>query len=133
MKENDIEKRFRDECKKYNCKAIKFADLSEDGAPDRLVLTPWGLCFFVEFKAPGKQPRLNQIRYMLELNRMGFLALAADNVETPLDVIMMLECNMHRTDLYKSFCNAQIRHLERRYPNTPTGAYSQTREPEKLV
>lgn len=112
--ESKIEKEFRDRVKECGCRAVKFTDPGEDGAPDRQVLTPWGQVVFVEFKQPGEQPRPNQLRYMLKLCRMGFLAFAANDVEVPMDAIHMLGADPRRDELYKALCERQAAALERR-------------------
>ena len=111
--EHTIEQNFRLQCKLHGCKAIKFEDPGEAGAPDRLVITPMGLTFFVEFKQPGEKPRRNQLKYMLKLNQWGFLAFAACEVDTPLHVILMLQNSNDRDKLYKSLCAGQCARLRK--------------------
>ena len=113
MTEKDIEQRFRLQCKLHGCHAVKFIDPSRDGAPDRFVLTPWGMSLFVEFKKPGEQPRRNQIQYLLMLNEMGYLAFTANDSDTPLNLILMLQASSDRSELYRSLCQGQIKALNK--------------------
>ena len=107
-REKDIENTFRLQCKLNGCKAIKMIDPSEDGAPDRMVLTPWGLVFFVEFKRPDEKPRRNQLKYMLKLNEWGFLAFTATEPDTPTSLILMLGSSVNRHELYQKLCTSQV-------------------------
>ena len=49
-----------------------------DGLPDRLVLLNGGKIGFVEFKAPGKKPRVLQVKRMKELQSLSFKVFVVD-------------------------------------------------------
>jgi len=98
----------------YNCQVIKFSDPAKDGAPDRLVLTPWGLPLFIEFKLPGENPRPNQMKYMYDLCKRGYLAFAANDATTPLNLVELLRASDDRTEFYRDLVTRQIKYLKRR-------------------
>jgi hypothetical protein len=85
--EKKIEDRFRREVVALGCRVIKFEDGETRGKPDRLVLIPGGIAMWVEFKQPGEVPRYEQVKYMEELNRLGFVAVWADAVAEVVDFI----------------------------------------------
>ena len=72
LKEKDVEKYLKDEIKKNGGIAYKFVSPGNAGVPDRLVLLPDGLMFFVELKAPGKKTRKIQDRQAGRIRRLGF-------------------------------------------------------------
>lgn len=55
--------------------------------PDRLVLLPHGLMYFVETKAPGKKPRPGQTREFARLEALGFPVRVLDTYEAVDDFI----------------------------------------------
>ncbi len=79
-KESTIEKAFVARARKKGLQAVKFSDPGRRGAPDRIVLCAGGRAFFVEFKAPGKYPRLEQIDYHRKLRSRGFDVYVCDSV-----------------------------------------------------
>ncbi|WP_026561408.1 VRR-NUC domain-containing protein [Bacillus sp. J37] len=81
MLEKYIEKKLVVEVKKMGGIAAKFVSLGLDGMPDRLVLLPLGKIAFVELKAPGKKPRLLQIRRIKQLRKLGFSCYVIDDVK----------------------------------------------------
>lgn len=58
--ERKFAKGLKDE---YNLRAIKYTDSAKRGAPDRLVLLPYGKLMFIEFKRRGENLREEQIDY----------------------------------------------------------------------
>ncbi len=72
LKEKDIEKYLKDEIKKVGGIAYKFVSPGNAGVPDRLVLFPDGLMFFIELKAPGKKTRKIQDVQIDRIRRLGF-------------------------------------------------------------
>jgi hypothetical protein len=52
--EKTLEKKLREEIQKLGGLAIKFFSAWFTGMPDRMVLMPGGLIWFVEMKSPGK-------------------------------------------------------------------------------
>jgi hypothetical protein len=71
MRERDIEIYLREQVKKSGGKAYKFESPGNDGVPDRIVVFPGNRIFFVELKAPGKQPRPLQVKQMKQLSGFG--------------------------------------------------------------
>jgi hypothetical protein len=49
--------------------------------PDRLVLLPGGKLAFVEVKAPGKKPRMLQVKRHEKLRELGFQVFVLDATE----------------------------------------------------
>lgn len=89
--EKDIEKRFVNYAQKHKCLAVKFADPSKIGAPDRLILAPKGIIFFIEFKRPGEKPNPHQLLYHNMLYNLGFQTYICDSFEkakTVLDKVL---------------------------------------------
>lgn len=78
--EKDIEKKFCETAKAYKLYPVKMTDLSRKGAPDRMVLCNGGNVFFVEFKRPGAEPSIQQIRYHEHLAEMGFNVYICDSL-----------------------------------------------------
>ena len=72
--EEKIESDFVYNAAKEGFWAIKFEDRARKGAPDRLVLLPEGKAIFIEFKVPGKEARPEQLDYIRQLRRFGFMA-----------------------------------------------------------
>jgi hypothetical protein len=80
MTEAHIERILVKEVKALGGKAVKMIPTYEAGIPDRLVLFR-GYAIFVELKRAGLKPKALQLRYMEELNRMGFHTEVIDSVE----------------------------------------------------
>ena len=80
MPESDIE----DACVKWaqanRWLSFKFEVPGYCGWPDRLFLKD-GVAVFVEFKAPGNEPRALQAYYLQKLREQHFLAEWCDNFE----------------------------------------------------
>lgn len=81
LKEKDIERYLRDEIKKLGGIAYKFISPGNAGVPDRLVLLPDGLMFFVELKAPGKKTRKIQDIQIARIVNLGFEVMIIDSKE----------------------------------------------------
>ena len=82
MTENEIEKKSVSEINRIpGCVAIKFADASRNGAPDRIVLMPNGRCMFLEFKLPGKEPRIEQVAYHKTLQENGHIVYVVTSID----------------------------------------------------
>lgn len=79
MMEKQIEQAFARAVKARGGIALKLNPLGMSGIPDRMVLLPNGICFFVELKAPGQKPRPLQIRRMEQLEKLGFRCFVLDN------------------------------------------------------
>jgi hypothetical protein len=64
--------------KEYQGIALK---LHVKGWPDRLILIPRGIIFFVEFKAPGERPRKLQKYIHALIASLGFNVYVVDDIE----------------------------------------------------
>lgn len=60
--EAKIEKDVCKYARSKGCYVRKFSSPSRAGVPDQLFITPAGVVFFIEFKAPGKEPTPLQAR-----------------------------------------------------------------------
>lgn len=69
--EKEIEATFCNEVKKLGGKAYKFSSPNNAGVPDRIVILPEGRLYFVEFKTPGKAPRILQRMVFSNFSRLG--------------------------------------------------------------
>lgn len=78
MKEKQIEQKLVDEVKNINGWCLKLTSMI--GIPDRLVLLPRGKIGFVEVKAPGKKPRVIQVKRMKQLSAWGFRCFVLDDL-----------------------------------------------------
>ena len=79
MTEKQIEQKLVKRVKALGGLALKLNPLGMDGIPDRLILLPKGIAFFVETKAPGKKPRALQVNRMKQLERLGFACFVLDD------------------------------------------------------
>lgn len=60
------------------CIAYKFTSPSRRSVPDRLIVCPAGVHFFIEFKAPGKKPTKAQNLEIGRLRNLGHLVYVCD-------------------------------------------------------
>ena len=81
MLEKQIENKLTRSVKKAGGIALKFVSPSFAGMPDRLVLSPDGVCAFVELKAPGKKPRPLQVARHKMLRSLGYRVYVIDGIE----------------------------------------------------
>lgn len=81
MKESTIESNFVKQVKAMGGMAIKLISPNFAGLPDRLVLLPHGIMFFVELKATGQKPRPLQIAVHRKLRKLGFTVYVIDSNE----------------------------------------------------
>lgn len=79
MTEKQIEQKLVKRVKALGGLALKLNPLGMDGIPDRLILLPKGIAFFIETKAPGKKPRALQVNRMKQLERLGFTCFVLDD------------------------------------------------------
>lgn len=85
--EAKIEKAVCDYARKKGCYVRKFSSPAHRGVPDRIFITPTGLVFFIEFKAPGKVPTALQQRELDEIKKRGGYAQCADSEKLGLDIV----------------------------------------------
>lgn len=81
MREKEIEQQLVKAVKKAKGICLKLMCPGLTGMPDRLVLLPKSHMAFVELKAPGKKPRLLQIKRMKQLTELGFSCYVVDSKE----------------------------------------------------
>ena len=79
--EKQIEQKLVTETRKKGGLAVKFVYPGYAGMPDRLVLLPGGKLAFVEVKAPGKKPRMLQVKRHEKLRELGFQVFVLDATE----------------------------------------------------
>ena len=80
--EKTLEARLRKEVEALGGKALKLMSQLHRGLPDRLVLMPGGLAFFVELKSTGKKPTALQTHCHDQLRQMGFEVYVVDSTES---------------------------------------------------
>lgn len=79
MRESKIEKHLIKELKKIGITTRKLRWLGVDGAPDRVIFAKGGI--YVELKAPGKEPRENQLREHEKMRAAGMKVIVIDSIE----------------------------------------------------
>lgn len=82
VSEKVLEARLRSEVKALGGMAIKLTSQYHRGLPDRLVVMPCGLAYFVELKTTGKGPTALQLRTHDQLIDLGFPVMVIDRTET---------------------------------------------------
>lgn len=71
MSEKTIEKYLKKEVEEYGGFSRKWTSPGHASVPDRIVFLPQGVIWFIEVKAPGKQPTEAQWREIMRLRLMG--------------------------------------------------------------
>lgn len=79
LREKETERKLVREVKAMGGLCLKLTSPSADGLPDRLVLLNGGKIGFVELKAPGKKPRVLQVKRMKNLQALGFKVFVVDD------------------------------------------------------
>ncbi len=87
MREREIEQKLRKQAEARGCLCLKFVSPGRAGVPDRIILAPGGRAVFVELKAPGEQPRPNQLHIHNQLHNLGFAVYVVDNPEQIREVL----------------------------------------------
>lgn len=81
MLESKVEQHFVD-CAKARCGVVrKLAYIGRRGAPDRLLVLPYGRVFFVELKRPGGNAEAHQLREHERLRGIGADVRVLDTLE----------------------------------------------------
>ena len=80
MIESTIEKKVSEFAKTQGWLTYKFTSPSNRGVPDRIYLKS-GDCFFIEFKAPDKQPTKLQKKVIKRIENQDFYVYIIDSVE----------------------------------------------------
>jgi len=81
VRESEVEAYLVKKVRQLGGWAYKFVAPGHRGVPDRLVLWPGGGIEFVELKAPGKEPTLQQMREHLRIRRLGQAVTVLDSRE----------------------------------------------------
>ena len=81
MLERVVEQHFVDCANARGGEVRKLAYIGRRGAPDRLLVLPYGRVFFVELKRPGKDADDHQAREHQRLRRIGADVRVLDTLE----------------------------------------------------
>jgi len=81
VREKSVESKVRKYAISRGFLVRKFTDPTCAGVPDRIFISPRGHLFFVEFKAPGKKARANQLAEHKRLQEYGQHVYIIDSVE----------------------------------------------------
>ncbi len=81
MTEAQIEKKVCDYVKSKGGIAYKFTSPARRSVPDRLMILPNGVSFFIEFKKPGGKLTSGQEREIKRLNDLRHQVWVVDDVE----------------------------------------------------
>ena len=82
MRESDVEQHLVRQCKRRGVLCEKFTSPGRRAVPDRLLtIPPRGVVVFVECKAPGREPRPNQLRDHERRRRLGARVYVVDSCE----------------------------------------------------
>lgn len=81
MLEKQIETAVCEYAKKQNTLVYKFTSPARRAVPDRLFITPQGICYFVEFKRQGQKPTPPQQREHERLRNQKVAVFVIDNIE----------------------------------------------------
>ena len=82
MLESKLEQKLIAHIKKLGGIAYKFTSPNRRGVPDRLCVMPCGRVFFVEVKAPTKQPTALQQHEHELLRELGHIVFVIDSEES---------------------------------------------------
>lgn len=79
--ERKFEKRLVELAKKHGwyCRKVKW--IGRNGAPDRLLIHPWGEVCWVELKSPGEEPDKLQLREHEAMRKVHQTVLVIDSME----------------------------------------------------
>ncbi len=79
MKESTIERYLVQEVEKRGGLCEKFVSPGRRSVPDRIITWPYGVIHFVELKAPGKAPRIDQLRDHARRRALGVNVFVIDS------------------------------------------------------
>ncbi len=80
MLERDIERAVCKYAESRGMLQYKFTSPARNSVPDRLLITPVGVVWFIEFKAPGKKATPQQEREHRRLEAQGVKVFVVDDV-----------------------------------------------------
>jgi hypothetical protein len=87
MRERDIEGTVCTYAESHDCLTYKFTSPARRNVPDRIIITPSGVVYMIEFKAPGKGATEAQIREHKRLKRNYVPVFVVDDIEEGKDVV----------------------------------------------
>lgn len=82
IREKSIERWWREQLKKLGFEVLKFSSYYSTGWPDRFALSPWGVLYLAEFKAPGKKPTPKQEARINSAMKKGYKVFVIDSKES---------------------------------------------------
>ena len=82
LDENKVDKYLSRIVSREGGLSLKFVSPGMAGVPDRMVILPGGIIWFVELKAPHKKPRALQRVVMRRLRRLGCQVVTIDDKRT---------------------------------------------------
>jgi hypothetical protein len=82
MTEKKLEQKLTKNVKSIGGIALKFYSQYNTGYPDRIVLLPGGVVYFVELKAPGKKPTAKQQMIHERLQELNLIVKIIDSEES---------------------------------------------------
>lgn len=81
MLEKHIEAKVCAYARSKGCLVYKFSSPGHAAVPDRLLITPDGFAWFIEFKRSGAKPTPAQLREHQRLQDYGMIVHVVDNVD----------------------------------------------------
>lgn len=87
LTEGQIQKRCVEWAKRNGWKARKYVTPGNNGAPDYLFRRPYGICVWVEFKAPGGRLSANQELEIADMRKDGFTVYVCDSFDSFYDAM----------------------------------------------
>lgn len=79
--ERHLEAKIVDYAKRRGCLVYKFSSPSHRGVADRIIISPFGVVWFLEAKAPGQTPTALQHKFIEDVKRNNGNASWVDSVE----------------------------------------------------
>ena len=89
-KESKIETKVSKFARDLGCHVRKFKSPANRGVQDRLFQTPENVIFFIEFKAPGKEPTALQLREQKLVQKNKGFSFICDDMEDGKRIVLMM-------------------------------------------
>jgi len=99
LKEKDIEGYGKKQVEKIGGMSEKFRSVNKRSVPDRIDTFPYGILFFVEYKAPGKKPTDLQLKDHRKRRALGQKVLVIDTKEKVDEYIAMVKIRIEAAEL----------------------------------